>query len=113
MIHMNEYDLQEAIFRFGLCAPNRAHVAQVVRNLAVWADACSDGWTYWHAPRRAAQKAMEQIQSTTTVENVAQEQRDLTDRQVRAVLAPIKAFCTRQESANYMTRADRNLILAG
>lgn len=112
-IHMNSYDITEAIFRFGLCAPNRAHVARVVRNLAAWADENSDGWAYWPAPKRAAQLAMDEIVSRTTMENVAQEQRDLTDAQVRRVLGPIKAFCTRQETLSRMSRIERNRILNG
>lgn len=111
--HMNTDDIHEAVLRFGFCAPNRAHVANVVLNLARWANDHSDGWGYWPKPARAASIAMDQIVSRTSVENVLQEQRDLTDRQVRTVLAPIKAFCTRQENLGTMTPADRNHILAG
>lgn len=112
-LHLTTDEIQEAVLRFGLCAPNRAHVANVIRNLARWADAHGDGWTYWQAPRRAAQNAMAEIHGYTAIERVTQEQRDLTEPQVRKVLAPVKAFCTRQESAQYMTKADRNRIMAG
>ena len=111
--HMNTYDLQDAVWRFGLHVPNRAHVARVVRNLASWADENSDGWTYWPAPVRAAQKAIVEIQSTTHRENAAQEQTDLTDRQVRSVLAPIKAFTTKEIGRGRMTLAERDRIFAG
>lgn len=112
-LHMTTDDIQEAVWRFGLCAPNRAHVANVLRNLARWTDDHSDGWAYWQAPKRAAQIALQEIVSRTWVENAAQEQRDLTDPQVRKVLAPIKAFCTRSIAAETMTAADRNRIFAG
>lgn len=110
---IHEDDLQEAIWRFGLCAPNRAHVARVLRNLADWTNSHSDGWAYWPAPRQAAQGAMSEIHAYTSVEIVALEQRDLTDRQVRSVLAPIKAFCTRQIAAENMTVTDRDRIFNG
>jgi hypothetical protein len=112
-IHLTTDDIQEHVWRFGLCAPNRAHVANVILNLARWADANSDGWAYWPKPARAAANAMHEIHAYTAIERVAQEQRDLTDQQVRKLLAPIKAFCTRQEAADRMTPAERNRILAG
>lgn len=94
--HMNDHDIQDAVFRFGLCAPNRAHVARVVRNLSMWANENSDGWAYWPKPARAAAKAMEQIQSTTSMENVLQEQKDLTRAEALTAVRPIRAFLTRQ-----------------
>lgn len=112
-IHMTEDDLQDAIWRFGLHVPNRAHVARVIRNLAAWANDNSDGWVYWPAPARAAQLAMTEIRSTTHQENAAQEQQDLTDRQVRRVLAPVKTFTTRQIGRGLMTIAERDQIFAG
>ena len=113
MTYLNEDDLQEAIFRFGLCAPNRAHVARVVRNLASWANENSDGWAYWPAPRRAAANAISEIHAYTHVEMVAQEQKDISDRQVRTLLVPIKSFCTKQIGRGLMTIAERNRIFAG
>lgn len=112
-IHLNTHDLQDHVFRFGLCAPNRAHVARVVRNLACWTDEHSDGWAYWPRPRRAAQNAISEIHGSTIMDRVAQEQRDLTEQQVRKVLSPIKAFCTRSIEQGLMTAEDRNRIFAG
>lgn len=111
--YLSEDDLQDAIFRFGLCAPNRAHVARVLRNLADWSNANSDGWCYWPAPRRAAQNAMGEIHAYTITEIVALEQKDLTDRQVRTVLAPVKTFTTRQINRGLMTLTERDRIFAG
>lgn len=111
--YLSTDDLQDAIWRFGLCAPNRAHVARVVRNLATWANENSDGWAYWPSPRRAAANAVGEIHAYTTVERVAQEQKDISEAQVRRLLAPIKAFTTKQINRGLMTIAERDRIFAG
>lgn len=94
---MNEYDRTGAIYRFARAnTPNRLALAVAVDSLATWADNNSDGWAYWPKPRQAAAKAIALIESRTNAENEAQERTDATDAEVKAALAPIKAFLTRQ-----------------
>lgn len=95
MLYMNEYDLAKARDRFWN-TPNRVKLADVVTNLAMWADRNSDGWASWPAAARAAKRAMEHIRSTTSAENRRQEAEDITDAEVQAALRPIKTFLTRQ-----------------
>lgn len=96
MRYMNDYDISHAIVRFDRAGcPNRYLVARKVQALAEWADRNSDGWCYWPKPVRAANKAMALIESRTSRENTEQEMTDATDAEVRAALAPIKAFLTR------------------
>lgn len=97
MNYMNDYDLASAIQRFDAAeATNRLYVARTVSRLAEWADRNSDGWHSWPKPCRAAAKAIALIESRTWAENEAQEETDATDAEVKAALAPIKSFLTRQ-----------------
>lgn len=93
--------------------PNRGHLARVVRNLAEWANDNSDGWAHWPKPSRAAANAITEIHAYTSVEQTAQEMHDVSNHTVRTVLAPVKAFCTRQIAAGRMDAHDRDEILAG
>lgn len=96
MRFMNEYDLQDAARRFNTGnTPNRLRIANTVQNLADWADRNSDGWAHWPKPGKAADKAMQLIESRTWAENNAQEREDATTVEVTAALRPIKAFLTR------------------
>lgn len=112
-IHMSDHEIWFAIERFDQTAPHRAHLARVIRNLAEWTDYNSDGWAYYAAPRRSAQKAIAAIASTTWEANQAQERIDLTEPELRRALAPIKAYCTRMIGKGIMTPADRDNILRG
>jgi hypothetical protein len=93
MRFMNDYDLWTAQQRYAH-QPNRTHLVIAVDFLRMWADNNSDGWAYWPKPCRAAAKAMEAITGDGT--NQAFRRPDLTDSEVTAALAPIKAFLTRQ-----------------
>lgn len=97
MKFMNDYDLARAIQRFDAAeATNRLKVARTVDRLRQWADANSDGWAYWPKPGRAAAKAITLVESRTHLENERQEEVDATEAEVKAALAPIKSFLTRQ-----------------
>jgi len=52
----------------------------------------SDGWAYWSAPLKAADKLMTLIESG-----------DATEAQYKSALSPIKAFYTRRGNAAGMT----------
>ena len=108
MRFMNDYDLHHARQRFGYGnTPNRLALVMVVDNLREWANQNSDGWAYWPKPTRAADKAMQLIESRTTELNRAQEREDITDAEMRSAVAPIKAFMTRQK----VDPRDREIIL--
>ena len=98
MKFMNDYDLDQARSRFTRATkPNRLALVMVVDNLREWANNNSDGWAYWPAPVKAAQKAIELIESRTYAENEQQEAEDITDAEMHAAVRPIKAFLTRQK----------------
>ncbi len=98
---MNDIDLNSARARFGRgLTPNRLALAIVVEHLAAWSDEHSDGWAYWEAPRKAADKAMEHIDSTTWPAMEAQERKDITDEELKAAVRPIKSFLTRHKASS-------------
>lgn len=100
MIHMNEYDLRRARDRFTRAAkPNRLALVMVVDELRQWADEVSDGWAYWAAPRQAALRAMNLIESTTNEENARREKVDVDEITMRHAVVPIKALLTRWKVA--------------
>lgn len=94
---MNEWDIEDARARFTRSSTsNRLALAIVVDRLREWADENSDGWAYWPKPLRAAQRAIEHIESRTYAANVAQETTDITRAEMLAAVRPIKSFLTRQ-----------------
>ena len=98
MRFMNEHDLYSANLRFKSAETmNRLYLARTVLRLAEWTDKHSDGWHLWPKPVNAARKAIALIESTTWEANEAQEEVDATDAEVKAALAPIKSFLTRQK----------------
>lgn len=98
MRYMNDYDLENARSRFTRATcPNRLALVMVVDHLRDWANSCSDGWAHWPAPARAADRAMELIESRTYAENEEQERQDITEAEMLAAVRPIKSFLTRQK----------------
>lgn len=99
MRYMNDYDIHRArrVADRNDWA-NRARLVEAVDNLRIWANNNSDGWAYWPKPCRAAAKAMAEICGDGT--NAADDRPDATDAAVKAALAPIKAFLTRQGVAH-------------
>ena len=96
MKFMNDYDLYCARQRFTRSTtPNRLALVMVVDALREWADNHSDGWAYWPKPVRAAATAMGHIESRTNRENDEQEANDITDKQMKDAVRPIRAFLTR------------------
>lgn len=97
MRYMNEYDIDSALRDYDpAIVPNRAYLALVVDALREWTNRNSDGWAYWPKPARAANRAMELIELTTTQELWRRQEVDATDAEVTAALRPIKALLTRQ-----------------
>jgi hypothetical protein len=100
MRFMNDYDLTQARMNFGRGdTPNRLALVMVVDNLRDWTDnySRSDGWHSWPKPCRSADKAIALIESRTYYENEDRQHNDITDAEMRAAVAPIKAFLTREK----------------
>jgi hypothetical protein len=110
MRYMNDYDIEFAVRRFTRASkPNRLALALVVQNLAEETNWVSDGWAYWPKPCRAANRAIELIESTTNAANDEQERYDITDAEMLAAVRPIKAFLTRHTSVYSAERRERIL----
>lgn len=110
MKHMNDYDLIVADQRFRRgSTPNRFALVLVVAHLAEETNMVSDGWAYWLPPRRAAQKAIALIESTTNAANDEQERNDITDAEMQAAVRPIRSFLTKHREIYSATA--RELIL--
>lgn len=92
---MNEYEITEAWHFAGI---NRLHNyergALILSHLKTWTNQNSDGWMYWAPPSKASAKlqaALEEMMRTHW-----RDVQDLTEAELRKLLAPIKAFLTRR-----------------
>jgi len=106
---MNDYDLECARRTFTQqSCPNLLGLVYMVEHLAEYADANSDGWAYWAAPRNAAKRAMEAIYEGERRVRLAYADGavDCTDEDVARYARPVKAFLTRQK-----VRADQREII--
>lgn len=89
---MNEYEIENAANRYNADTPNLEHAARTLVKLVNWTNSgVSDGWPYWKAPGRAANKLMNLIQAQPRWDAV-----DITDAELRKALTPLKSFLTRQ-----------------
>lgn len=110
MRFMNDYDLAFARQRFTRATcPNRLALVLVVDNLREATDWVSDGWAYWSAPCRAADKAMTLIESRTNRENDEQERHDISDTELSVAVRPIRSFLTRHASIYSAERREQIL----
>lgn len=92
MSWMNEYDVEDALYRFTRQdTPNLLTAATLLDRLVRWTNSNSDGWAYWPKPSRAAARLQELLQSADRYDP-----RDVPDAELRKALSPIKAFLTRQ-----------------
>lgn len=97
MMWMNEYEVEDAVLRFGVDGrtPNLGKAARNLMNLMHWTNRNSDGWPYWAKPARAAKQLMTLLQSVDRWEP-----QDVTEAEVKKALVPVKAFLTRQGVAH-------------
>jgi len=91
MRFMNDYDIARAEDKFA-DHPVLGPAVQTLVNLRDAANANSDGWAYWPAPARAANKLMELIENGDRFDY---EREDATPDKLATALRPIKAFRTR------------------
>jgi hypothetical protein len=99
---MNEYEIDDA------CARYKDHplLGPATLTLAALRDATnafSDGWAYWPKPSRAARKLQELIHGPSPQSYYDDEREDVTEANLRAAYAPIKAFRTRSGLAFEIT----------
>lgn len=97
MTWMNEWDIEEALRLTAMRElPNLRRGAETLARLKDWTNENSDGWPYWPKPGRAANKLMELLEAATSEWHQRLEVSDVSEAQIRAAIAPIKAFLTRQ-----------------
>jgi hypothetical protein len=102
MLYMNDYEIDQAI-RLHSATIHTEDIlalngALVLRNLAEWANANSDGWAYWPKPARAAAKLMTLLQERERRyrDGGIDADQGVTRGELAAAITPIKAFLTRQ-----------------
>lgn len=91
MMDMNTHDIAYALRKYGA---NTSSIGRAVRFLSAFQDevnAHSDGWAYWKAPVKAAERLMYMIQIYTPSAPDY-----ITAEQFRLALIPIKSFYTRK-----------------
>lgn len=92
----NEYEIDGWVVRFA-GDPVLSCAANTLRSLVDATNGCSDGWPYWRAPSRAAQKLVGLLYDAETTWR-----RGVTPRvsvaQLKLAYRPIKAHCTRYGS---------------
>ena len=93
MRFMNTWEVDEMVQRFDH-HPILGKGARTLANLRDAADQNSDGWAYWPKPARAARKLMELLETHRRAYFML-ENPEVDASQMRAALAPIKAFRTR------------------
>jgi hypothetical protein len=86
----NDFDIQRARQRFAN-SPVLNQATALLQNVAIDADANSDGWAHWPAPCRACRQLIELIDS----HYLLRLPNDATEAQLRKAAAPIKAFYSR------------------
>lgn len=92
---MNRWEIDDAAERYA----NREVLGIATRFLKQFRDEVdnnSDGWAYWQAPTKAAEKLMALIQSPGSA----------TIEKYRAALVPIRSFMTRKGNAAGMKLPD-------
>ena len=93
MTWMNEYDIEDALRYTAIHElPNLRRGAEILSRLKDWTNNNSDGWPYWQKPSNAATKLMGYLEAARR--NYDGE--DISERDLRDALSPVKAFLTRQ-----------------
>lgn len=98
---MNEHDVEQALAQFGGHA-TLGSAAYTLDSLVGGVNACSDGWPYWSAPRRASAPLQQlladaQVLAREGKEPVAQ---DVT-RRLKAAYKQLRRFRTRHPDCRF------------
>lgn len=83
---MNTWDIEWAFIRYGQ-HPILGPAVKFLRQFRDLIDDNSDGWCYWRAPVKAADKLMTLIENPETA----------SPELIRKAITPIKSFCTRHK----------------
>lgn len=97
MILLNEYDVQDGEVRaIRNHMPVAAKGARVLNALVEWTNENSDGWGYWPLPGRASAKLQQALYVRFFGAYATRPDIDLSEAELRRLLAPIKSFLTRR-----------------
>lgn len=92
MPSMNEWDVDDAVNRFGR-SPDCENLylgAKTLERLVRWTNSNSDGWPYWRKPSAAAARLQALLEGADRFDPS-----DCTAANLKRAYAPIKAFLTR------------------
>lgn len=97
MLFMNEFEIGEALDRYG-SHPVLGKAARFLARYREQVNQHSDGWPYWSAPVRAAAKLMTLLQDANKAgyQPYASDYTEPSEADLRAALRPIRAFYTRR-----------------
>lgn len=86
---MNEYEIERAVERLQISAPDVAHYAGFLKNWVDIVNENSDGWPYWKAAGSSAVKLMKLVQD-------AERGSVAPEADFKKALTPIKSLATRK-----------------
>ena len=98
MHFMNRCDIDDAV-RFSINLPVLHKAALILQDLMNAVDGCSDGWCYWKAPVKAADKLMTLIERDR--DNWGKVRTDITEAELQKALTPIRSFCTKHPTVGW------------
>lgn len=84
---MNQSEIEWAASRHHDC-PNVRKGVKLLLRLVEAVNEQSDGWAYWHAPDKAAEKLMDLLRTTGNLQHGSHG--TLTDAQLKAAISPIR-----------------------
>lgn len=110
-MNMNQFEI-EAAFHANHECPNVRKGVALLHSLMEAVNAQSDGWAYWRAPSKAAEKLMELLQSAGNISYGTSGYINETD--LKKAITPIRSMVTRQRSiqSRYGNKFDFDCELA-
>lgn len=103
MTWLNEHDVADAVryienpWRDDPERPNLKRAVKTLEALVEWTNANSDGWPYWQAPSRAANKLQGIIDTyVLSLQGRTGYAADISEGELKRALTPIKSFLTKR-----------------
>lgn len=90
---MNQAEIEWALQQHHEC-PNVRKGVRLLARLMEAVNEQSDGWAYWHAPAKSAEKLMRLLQSTGNLNYGTS--LTISDSALRQAITPIRTMVTRQ-----------------
>lgn len=101
MAWLNEHDIEHALEVLPRYAPEVVPYARYLNDFKDAINACSDGWAYWRAGTRCADKLGDLVQKSM---DAARERRPMPSKaEFDKALTPIKAACSRHKELKVPT----------